>query len=286
MGAAARAVARRAARGGRDRVVAGSGRLQPRAGEKGGSATGPSPVDRARSGSKHHLLVDASGIPLAWTLTGGNRNDVTQLIPLLERVPPVRGKVGRPRRRPDRVTPTAATTTTSTGASCASAGSGPRSPAARREHGSGLGRVAGSSSAPSPGCTTSSGCSSATTAAPRSTRPSSRSAAASSASGGFSAHSESSSKKLLASRAVACRSVAGSGATQVDRRSCLLAEGVAVTVLLLPSACVGRPWPGRRVSVGRRAAWWRQVRASLGRPPLHSSTRVRSSNGRADASQS
>jgi hypothetical protein len=36
-------------------------------------------------------------------LTGGNRNDVTQLIPLLEAVPPVRGKHGRPRRRPDLV---------------------------------------------------------------------------------------------------------------------------------------------------------------------------------------
>ena len=48
-------------------------------------------------------MVDATGIPLAWTLTGGNRNDVTQLIPLVERIPPVRGKVGRPRRRPDRV---------------------------------------------------------------------------------------------------------------------------------------------------------------------------------------
>jgi len=34
-------------------------------------------------------------------LTGGNRNDVTQLIPLLQAVPPVRGKRGRPRRRPD-----------------------------------------------------------------------------------------------------------------------------------------------------------------------------------------
>jgi IS5 family transposase len=65
---------------------------------------GPSPVDRARPGSKHHLLVDATGIPLAWTVTGGNRNDVTQLVPLLERIPPVRGKVGRPRRRPQRVT--------------------------------------------------------------------------------------------------------------------------------------------------------------------------------------
>jgi transposase len=85
-------------------VVARSRGLESRAGEKGGSETGPSPVDRARNGSKHHLLVDATGIPLAWTVTGGNRNDVTQLIPLVDRVPPVRGKVGRPRRRPERVT--------------------------------------------------------------------------------------------------------------------------------------------------------------------------------------
>ena len=79
-------------------------RRQSCAGEKGGSATGPSPVDRARNGSKHDLLVDATGIPLAWTVTGGNRNDVTQLVPLIERVPPVRGRPGRPRRRPERVT--------------------------------------------------------------------------------------------------------------------------------------------------------------------------------------
>ena len=85
-------------------MVAGGGRFQPRASEKGGSATGPSPVDRARNGSKHHLLVDATGLPLAWTLTGGNRNDITQLIPLLDAVPDVRGAVGRPRRRPERVT--------------------------------------------------------------------------------------------------------------------------------------------------------------------------------------
>ena len=85
-------------------MVAGGRGLQSRAGEKGGAATGPSPVDRARNGSKHHLLVDATGIPLAWAVTGGNRNDVTQLVPLVERVPPVRGKVGRPRRRPERVT--------------------------------------------------------------------------------------------------------------------------------------------------------------------------------------
>lgn len=47
------------------------------------------------------MITDATGIPLAVTLTGGNRNDVTQLTPLLQAVPSVRGKRGRPRRRPD-----------------------------------------------------------------------------------------------------------------------------------------------------------------------------------------
>ncbi|WUJ41427.1 IS5 family transposase [Streptomyces sp. NBC_00386] len=60
-----------------------------------------SPVDRARPGSKHHVVTDAQGIPLAVSLTGGNRNDVTQLLPLLDKIPAVAGVVGRPRRRPD-----------------------------------------------------------------------------------------------------------------------------------------------------------------------------------------
>lgn len=38
---------------------------------------------------------------LAATVTGGNRNDVTRLLPLIYAVPPVRGKRGRPRRRSD-----------------------------------------------------------------------------------------------------------------------------------------------------------------------------------------
>jgi len=81
-------------------MVAGDRRLEPGTGEKGGSQTGPSPVDRGRPGSKYHLLVDGSGLPLAFSLTGGNRNDVTQLIPLVDSVPPVRGLAGRPKRRP------------------------------------------------------------------------------------------------------------------------------------------------------------------------------------------
>nr|WP_241845573.1 IS5 family transposase [Streptomyces sp. CB02261] len=70
-------------------------------GRSTGPKSGPSPVDRARPGSKHHALVDGQGIPLAVSLTGGNRNDVTQLMPLLAKVPSVAGLVGRPRRRPD-----------------------------------------------------------------------------------------------------------------------------------------------------------------------------------------
>ena len=36
-------------------------------------------------------------------MTGGNRNDVTQLLPLLDRVPAVAGLPGRPRQRPGMV---------------------------------------------------------------------------------------------------------------------------------------------------------------------------------------
>jgi transposase len=39
-------------------------------------------------------------LPLAFTLTAGNRHDITQLLALLDRVKPVRGSHGRPRKRP------------------------------------------------------------------------------------------------------------------------------------------------------------------------------------------
>ena len=68
-----------------------------------GGKTGPNPTDRRKPGSKHHVITDAKGIHLAAILTGANRHDVTQLLPLVEAIPPVRGKRGRPRRRPDQV---------------------------------------------------------------------------------------------------------------------------------------------------------------------------------------
>lgn len=39
-------------------------------------------------------------MPLAVLLTAANRHDSTQLLPLLDAVPPVKGKPGYPRRRP------------------------------------------------------------------------------------------------------------------------------------------------------------------------------------------
>ena len=67
----------------------------------GGTHTGPSPVDRRKLGSKHHLLVEEHGIPLVLTLTGANRNDITELLELVDKIPRVQGKRGPPRRRPE-----------------------------------------------------------------------------------------------------------------------------------------------------------------------------------------
>ncbi|NUY01126.1 IS5 family transposase [Paraburkholderia youngii] len=65
-----------------------------------GPKTGPNPTDRARPGSKHHLITEAQGIPLAVILTGANRNDVTQLRPLVDAIAPIAGKRGRPLSKP------------------------------------------------------------------------------------------------------------------------------------------------------------------------------------------
>jgi transposase len=68
-----------------------------------GEKTGPNPTDRRRAGSKHHIITDAQGIPLNVILTPANDHDVTQLIPLVDGIPPIAGKPGRPKRKPDRL---------------------------------------------------------------------------------------------------------------------------------------------------------------------------------------
>ena len=98
--AIARATAGEVTRGRRTRFLTSSRRLFICASCWGGRKTGPNPTDRARPGSKHHILVDANGVPVSAILTGANRNDVTQLLPLLDAIPPIRGVRGRPLQKP------------------------------------------------------------------------------------------------------------------------------------------------------------------------------------------
>jgi transposase len=80
-------------------VAGGAGREQ-RTREKRGSATGPNPTDRGKAGSKHHLLTDAQGVPLAVELTAANVNDGLLLEAMIDVVVAVPGRHGRPRKRP------------------------------------------------------------------------------------------------------------------------------------------------------------------------------------------
>jgi transposase len=71
--------------------------------KRGGEDTGPNPTDRAKAGSKYHVLVDRQGVPLAVQLSAANVHDSKLLEPLVDAVEPIRrptGEPGRPRKRP------------------------------------------------------------------------------------------------------------------------------------------------------------------------------------------
>lgn len=69
----------------------------------GGAQTGPSPVDRRKLGSKIELVTDAQGVPIVVGLCAANHNDNLDTIQLIDRVPPIAGVPGHPRRRPERL---------------------------------------------------------------------------------------------------------------------------------------------------------------------------------------
>lgn len=103
VGSAARRAAGETASGREDRLLPRGRRLIVDSCGWGGRKTGPNPTVRARPGSKHHIATDANGTPIAAILTGANRNDVTQLVPLIEAIVPIGGVRGRPLSRPGRV---------------------------------------------------------------------------------------------------------------------------------------------------------------------------------------
>jgi transposase len=62
--------------------------------------TGPNPVDRAKKGSKLHVLSDAEGMPRVVGISAANTADIEAFKPLLMAIPPIRSRRGPRRRRP------------------------------------------------------------------------------------------------------------------------------------------------------------------------------------------
>jgi putative transposase len=50
----------------------------------GGENTGPNPTDRAKTGTKRHLMTEGKGIPISLVVTGANVHDATQVEAMLD----------------------------------------------------------------------------------------------------------------------------------------------------------------------------------------------------------
>lgn len=70
---------------------------------KGGSLTGPNPVDRGKKGSKLHVLSEAQGLPLVVGVSGANLHDSQAFKPMILGIPAIRSRRGPRRRRPQKV---------------------------------------------------------------------------------------------------------------------------------------------------------------------------------------
>jgi len=72
-------------------------------GAKRGRLTGPSPVDRGKAGSKHHIIVDQQGVPLAALVSPANTHDSKVFEQTIDAIKPIAGKAGGQRRRPGKL---------------------------------------------------------------------------------------------------------------------------------------------------------------------------------------
>lgn len=70
---------------------------------KGGTLTGPNPVDRGKKGSKLHVLSEAQGLPLAVAVSGANMHDSQAFKPLILGIPAVRSRRGPRRWKPAKI---------------------------------------------------------------------------------------------------------------------------------------------------------------------------------------
>jgi len=107
----------------------------------GGEATGPSPVDRRKKGSKYTLMVDRDGVPLVIRAAAANRSDQLEILPTVVSFPSVGGEPGRPRTHPDELYADAGYDCEPTRAILRWLGIEPHIRHRNSEHGSHLGRV-------------------------------------------------------------------------------------------------------------------------------------------------
>ncbi|GAB3285156.1 IS5 family transposase [Parasphingorhabdus pacifica] len=121
------------------RVVVDSSYIQAKRG-RGSPKVGPSPVDRARPGSKHHLITDACGTLLKVVFTRAGTHDVTQLLGLVSGLPAVAGKPGAPKRKPGALLADTAYDSNHCRQVLREQGITPHIGRRKRDHGSGLGR--------------------------------------------------------------------------------------------------------------------------------------------------
>ena len=78
-----------------DRVEMAVARLELGQGASRGDKTGPNPTDRAKLGTKRHILTDQRGTPLSAVITGANTHDMKATFDTLDGV-----VVKRPSPRP------------------------------------------------------------------------------------------------------------------------------------------------------------------------------------------
>ena len=107
----------------------------------GGEATGPSPVDRRKKGTKPTVMVDKAGIPLVIRSAGANASDHEQFLPVLLDFPRVGGAPGRPKELPDEAYADRGYDSEATRALLRWLGIEPHIAKRKTAHGSGLGKV-------------------------------------------------------------------------------------------------------------------------------------------------
>jgi IS5 family transposase len=88
------------------RLDAGIAGQRQRTGSRGGEQTGKDPTNRGKLGTKRHVVVERTGLPLSIILSATNVHDSKALEEVVDALPPLRQphhRRGRPRQRPNKL---------------------------------------------------------------------------------------------------------------------------------------------------------------------------------------